>query len=151
MIDQHVKMAELLPIMLEGLANGQEVKLSPMGISMLPMLRQGIDSVILSPLPQKLKKYDLPLYQRDNGQFVLHRIVKAGDDYTCMGDNQFAEEKGIRHDQMIAVVTSFTRGEKKHSVKEFPYRLYCRLWYHSRHLRHFWRRGVGFLYRRLHK
>lgn len=151
MIDQHVKMAELLPIMLEGLANGKEVKLSPMGISMLPMLRQGIDSVILSPLPQKLKKYDLPLYRRDNGQFVLHRIVKAGDDYTCMGDNQFAEETGIRHDQMIAVVTSFTRGEKKHSVEEFPYRLYCSLWYHSRHLRHFWRRGIGFLYRRLHK
>jgi len=151
MIDQHVKMAELLPIMLEGLAYGKEVKLSPMGISMLPMLRQGIDSVILSPLPQKLKKYDLPLYRRDNGQFVLHRIVKAGDDYTCMGDNQFAEETGIRHDQMIAVVTSFTRGEKKHSVEEFPYRLYCRLWYHCRHLRKFERRCLGWLRRKLGK
>ena len=144
-------LAELMPIIKEKLSLGQSVSIFPNGTSMLPMLRQGIDSVILSPLPQKLKKYDLPLYRRDNGQFVLHRIVKAGDDYTCMGDNQFAKEKGIRYDQMIAVVTGFTRGEKKHSVEEFPYRLYCRLWYHSRHLRHFWRRGIGFLYRRLHK
>ena len=30
----------------------------PGGVSMLPMLRQGLDQVVLSPLPEKLKKYD---------------------------------------------------------------------------------------------
>ena len=116
---------------------------------MLPMLRQGIDSVVLSPLPEQLKKYDLPLYQRSSGQFVLHRIVEVGDSYTCLGDNQFEKEPGIRHDQMIAVVTAFTRGDKRHSVNEPGYWLYCRVWYHSRHIRHFWRRGVGWLGRHL--
>lgn len=116
---------------------------------MLPMLRQGIDAVVISPLPKRLCKYDLPLYQRENGQYVLHRIVKAGDTYTCVGDNQFQLESGLRQDQMIAVVTAFTRGNAKHSVKEPGYWLYCRLWHYSRPVRKFWRRCVGWLRRHM--
>ena len=77
---------------------------------MMPMIRQGIDNVILTAAPERLKKYDLPLYQRGNGQYVLHRIVEAGECYTCVGDNQFELERGLRHDQMIAVMVAFTRG-----------------------------------------
>ena len=116
---------------------------------MLPMLRQGIDSVVLAPVPGKLRKYDLPLYRRENGKYVLHRIVDAGCTYTCMGDNQFVPEPGLRQDQMIAVVTAFYRGEKKHSVSEPGYRLYCRIWHYSRPLRKFWRRGMGWIRRHL--
>jgi len=116
---------------------------------MLPMIRQEIDSVVLSPLPERLKKYDLPLYQRDNGKFVLHRIVEAGETYTCIGDNQFQMESGLRHDQMIAVVTSFFRGDREISCKAWHYRLYCRFWHYSRPVRHFWRRGIGWLRRHL--
>ena len=113
----------------------------PRGISMLPMLRQGLDSVVLSPVPGKLKKYDLPLYQRENGKYILHRIIGAGTTYTCMGDNQFVEEPGIRQEQLLAVVTGFYRGETYHSVDEPAY--------YSRPLRRFWRRGVRFLRRKL--
>lgn len=140
---------ELMPLMEECLAAGKSFRFSPRGISMLPMLRQGKDSVVLSPLPEKLRKYDIPLYRRDNGKYVLHRIIEAGETYTCIGDNQFSAEGGIRPDQMIAVVTEFYRGEKKHSVNGIFYKLYCRLWHLSRPLRHFWRRGIGFLRRHL--
>ena len=143
------QMAQLMPLIRERLEAGQTVRFSPMGVSMLPMLRQGIDSVVLSPVPEKLKKYDLPLYQRDDGKFILHRIVQVGDTYTCMGDNQFAAEKGLRRDQMIALVTGFYRGETYHSVQEPAYRFYCRVWHYSRPLRHFWRRGMNFLWRKL--
>ena len=98
-----------MPLIQERLAAGDRVSFYPRGTSMLPMLRQGRDSVELSPLPQKLKKYDLPMYRRDNGQFVLHRVVAVSDSCTCMGDNQFEPEPGLRHDQMIALVTAFTR------------------------------------------
>ena len=118
---------------------------------MLPMLRQGIDSVVLSPVPETLEKYDLPLYQRDDGKYILHRIVEVGQTYTCIGDNQFDYEAGVRHDQIIAVVTAFTRGQRMHSVNEIPYRLYCRVWHHSRGIRHFWRRGIGWLKRKFAK
>lgn len=139
----------LIPLIREMLAAGHSVRFSPRGTSMLPMLRQGIDSVTLSPLPEKLEKYDLPLYQRDNGQYVLHRVIGVGTDYTCMGDNQFDPETGLRHDQMIALVTGFTRGKKEHSVTELGYRLYCRLWHYSRYPRSVWRRGKNWLRRHL--
>lgn len=142
-------MDSLVPLFLERLAAGQKVKFSPQGVSMLPMLRQGIDTVTLSPLPDRLKKYDLPLYRRDDGKYILHRVVDVGDTYTCVGDNQFVLEHGLRHDQMIALVTGFTRGEKEHSVTELPYRLYCGLWHYSRPFRHFIRRAKGWVRRHL--
>lgn len=139
----------LMPLCRERLAAGQKIRFSPRGTSMLPMLRQGIDTVTLAPLPEKLRKYDLPLYQRDNGQYVLHRVVKAGETYTCVGDNQFVLEPDLRHDQMIALVVAFTRGDREYSVSNLRYRLYCRLWHHSRPLRHFYRRAKGWLRRHL--
>lgn len=150
-VEYQVKMDDLMPLFREQLDAGKTVKFSPRGISMLPMLRQGIDSVVLSPVPEKLKKYDLPLYQRDDGKYILHRIVEAGQTYTCIGDNQFDYETGVRHDQVIAVVTSFTRGQRLHSVNELPYRLYCRIWHYSRPVRHFWRRGISWLKRHIRK
>ena len=115
----------------------------------MPMLRQGIDNVILTAAPPTLKKYDLPLYQRKGGQYVLHRIVEAGETYTCIGDNQFELERGLHHDQMIAVMVAFTRAGKRYSADSTAYRFYCRFWHYSRPIRHFWRRGIGWLRRHL--
>lgn len=142
------KMEDLMPLILESLRQGQSVRFFPRGTSMMPMLRQQIDSVVISPIPGKLKKWDIPFYKRDNGQYTLHRIVEVSDTYTCMGDNQFQQEPGIRQDQLIAVVTGFYRGEKYHAVNEPLYRGYCYLWNYSRPLRRFWRRGIGYLRRK---
>ena len=144
-----VTMEELIPLIQESLSVGQSVRLSPRGVSMLPMLRQGIDSVVLSPISGRLKKYDLPLYRRDDGKYVLHRIIAVGDTYTCIGDNQFMEEKGIRQDQIIAVVTAFYRGEKFWDTKDSAYQLYCRGWHYSRSFRRVCKRGTNWLRRHL--
>lgn len=140
---------ELMPVMRDRLASGQSIRFSPQGTSMLPMLRQDMDSVVITSPQVRLKKYDIPLYQRSNGRYILHRIVEVGDTYTCMGDNQFVKERGIRHQQVIAVVTSFYRGEREYKTETLSYQMYCRLWYHSRHIRHFWRRGIGWLDRHI--
>lgn len=148
-VEKQYRLEDLMPLIREQLAAGKTVRFSPRGTSMLPMLRQGKDQVVLSPLPEKLKKYDLPLYQRKNGQFVLHRIVGVGDTYTCLGDNQFDTEPGLGHDQMISLVTAFTRNGREIPVTAWHYRLYCRLWYHSRSIRQFYRRGINWLRRHL--
>ena len=135
----------LLPLIEEQLNNGQSVRFTPNGVSMLPMLRDGQDQVLLSPLPPHLKKYDLPLYRRENGQFVLHRIVGTGETYTCIGDNQFLLEHGLRREQMIGLVTEFTRNGKTYKVTDLSYRLYCRFWHYSR----FPRRAYRAIKRRL--
>lgn len=149
LIEREVRLEYLMPMIREYLSAGKNVTFSPQGYSMLPMIRQGKDSVVISPLPEKLRKYDLPLYQRDDGHFILHRVVKVADTYTCIGDNQFDYEPGVRHDQLIAIVTGFYREGKYWSVTDPRYRIYCRLRHYSRPLRHLWRRGKGWLKRHL--
>ena len=141
------RLDELIPLIRERLSDGQSVTFSPKGTSMLPMLRQGIDTVEISSISGRLKKYDLPLYLRDNGQYVLHRIVEVGETYTCIGDNQFVLEPGLRQDQMIALVSAFTRGGKRIKVSDPKYQMYCRIWCASRPVRHVWFRIRSVLYR----
>jgi hypothetical protein len=138
-VNKKVHLEDWMPLIRETLAAGKNVEFSPRGTSMLPMLRQGMDRVVLSPLPEKLQKYDLPLYQRENGQYVLHRIVKVGETITCIGDNQIDREEGLLESQMIGLVTAFYRGNKKVSVADWRYWLYCRIWPVSRPARRAWR------------
>ena len=145
--DQTYRFEDLLPLIREQVALGGSVRIAPRGTSMMPMLRQGQDTVVLSPVPERLRKYDIPFYRRDNGQFVLHRIVAVGETYTCIGDNQFELEPGIRKEQMIAVVSAFNRGGREIPVTNLGYRCYCRLWHYSRPVRYVWRRALGWLRR----
>lgn len=134
----------------ECLAAGHGVRyLHFRGVSMLPMLRQGIDSVELKPLPQRLKKYDLPIYRTSGGKYVMHRIVKVkADHYICRGDNTYHDEV-ICHEQMLGVVSVFRRGEKRIEVDAPGYRLYCRLWVAIYPLRKFYIRCKNWLYRHI--
>lgn len=144
MSDTSVRLAQLLPLMQERLAQGESVKFTPQGTSMRPMIYGGRDQVVLSPLPEKLKKYDLPLYRRQDGQFVLHRIVRVGETYTCVGDNQYILEEGVPQEWMLALATGFVRKGKFYSMTCLRYRIYCRLWHWTRPIRRFglWCRNI---------
>ena len=133
---KNIQLEQLMPMIKQCLDDGQNVSFMPNGISMLPMLKPGVDKVTLSPITGRLKKYDIPLYQRRNGQYILHRIVKTGIDYACCGDNQYVVEKGLAQDQMIAVVTAFTHKGRVVSVNDRRYKMYCRYWCISRPFRH---------------
>jgi hypothetical protein len=126
--EKQVTLEELMPLIREQLAGGQTVTFFPHGVSMLPLFREGKDSVTLSSPPKKLKKYDIALYQRQNGQYVLHRVARCGDTYTFIGDNQFVFEKNIQNEQIIAICTAFTRNGKRISANAFRWRLYAVLW-----------------------
>ena len=132
---------ELMQLVREQVALGQVIRYLPFrGKSMLPMLREGKDSVELSPLPEKLKKYDLPVYQYPSGKDVMHRVVDVKDGYyVCNGDNLLQMEK-IYPEQLIAIVTAFTRNGKRIEVTDRGYMAYCRFWCAVRPIRHFARR-----------
>lgn len=129
-----MRMEEIMPLLHERIEAGQQVRFMPMGTSMLPMLHPGRDSVTLTGLSTGLCKYDVALYQRENGNYVLHRIVRTGDVYTCVGDNQFVLER-VLPQQMIAKVVAFTHNGRDYSVNATKYRIYCRLWHWTRPLR----------------
>ena len=123
-----IPMEELSELILLQLKNGGRARLTVTGSSMAPMLQHRRDTVELIPVAGPQKKGELILYRRDNGQYVLHRIVKVvKDGYICCGDNQAMREP-VRHDQLIAVVDGFIRKGKKYTRKDFDYLLYKAVW-----------------------
>lgn len=122
-----VSLDAVFPIMKETLEGGGNVTFKPCGISMLPLLRQGIDSVRLQKPTGSLKRLDIIFYRRANGQFVLHRIVgKNKNGYILRGDNQVENEYNIQTDSVIAVATHIVRGNKEISCNSALYKLYAR-------------------------
>ena len=128
MNEKQVTLDELMPLIREQLAAGQTVTFFPHGVSMLPLIREGRDSVTLSAPPKRLKKYDVALFQRANGQYILHRVVRCGETYTFVGDNQVHLEKNVQQEQIIAICTAFSRDGKRISAQAFGLRLYAVLW-----------------------
>lgn len=100
------------------------------GDSMLPLLREGKDLLIISAKPAgRLKKYDVPLYKRDSGQYVLHRILKVREnDYVICGDNRWKREYGIKDSYIIGVLSAVIRNGKKIPVTNRGYLCYVHIW-----------------------
>ena len=99
------------------------------GDSMEPLIIQGRDLLIISAVNGRLKKYDVPLYKRDSGQYVLHRILKVRkDDYVICGDNRWQREYGITDRHIIGVLTGIVRNGKEISANDKKYRLYVHIW-----------------------
>ena len=100
------------------------------GDSMLPLIRQGRDLLLISRKPEgRLNQYDVPLYRRDSGQYVLHRILQVRkDDYVLCGDNRWQRETGISDRHIIGVLTAVIRDGKQLPVTDWRYRLYVHLW-----------------------
>lgn len=108
--------------------NGEFIA-TPVGTSMWPLLRNRRDTVHLVKYDGKLKKYDLPIYKRANGEQVMHRCIDIRPDgYVMCGDNQTMKEFGVQDEQIIAVAKGIYKDEKYFSCDAFLYRVYVRLW-----------------------
>lgn len=118
------------------------------GDSMLPLIRQGRDLLIIEPRRGRLKKYDVPLYRRDSGQYVLHRVLQVREnDYVLCGDNRWSKKYDITDRQILGVLTAVVRNGKELPVTDWRYRLYVRLWCDLFPLRAFLLKGLHVLKR----
>ena len=61
-------MSEMVGLIQEVISDGGEFRLYPKGTSMLPLIKQGKDSVVLVK-PSLLSVLDIGLYRRKNGQY----------------------------------------------------------------------------------
>lgn len=108
------------------------------GTSMLPLLRERRDLLIIGPKPEgRLKMWDVPLFRRDDGKYVMHRVLWVRhQDYLMCGDNQWRVERGITDRHIIGVLEAVKRNghvlpvrpTAEHPVVPFRYRLYVALW-----------------------
>lgn len=113
----------------EILARDGQLVYTNVGDSMLPLIRQGRDLLVIKPKTGRLKKYDIPLYRRDSGQYVLHRILKVRpDDYVICGDNRWSREYGITDRHIVGVLTAIIRDGKEIPMTDWRLRLYAHLW-----------------------
>ncbi len=119
---------ELIYLMDEAFTNGLKFELPVNGTSMLPLLHTG-DFVLLEDIKvAKLKKRDVVLYQRTNGQYVLHRIYKKrGETCTMLGDNQLRKEL-INEKLIVAKMVEYSHNQQKVTTKDIKYRLYSFIW-----------------------
>lgn len=116
---------------------GHPVIAQTVGDSMEPLLRQGETQVVLMPLSGALKRGDLPLYQRPDGQYVLHRVVAVRQGvYYTRGDNRYGEER-VEPDWMLGVASDVIRDGKTTPVTDPAYQRYVKLRLASYPLRHF--------------
>ena len=124
-----IQLSDYEGLIREVLASGGEFRLYPHGTSMLPLLRQGWDSVSLRQVDGPIRKGDILFYQRPDGSFVLHRVrAVTPNGLTMMGDNQTLPEPGVSPDWVIGRVTRIFRDDKEVTCNGFGYRLYRTLW-----------------------
>lgn len=144
-------LAEIISLQLD---TGGKANLTVTGSSMLPMLHDRKDSVTLVPADGKQQKGDVILYRRENGRYILHRIIDADQDgYICCGDNQAVKEP-VSRERVIAVVDGFTRKGRVYTTAAAGYRLYTALWVGLFPLRPYYiklRRRIGRLRRKIQK
>lgn len=120
------ELAKLLSLQME---SGGVARLVVTGSSMHPTLRHRKDAVFLRPVERELRRGDLILYRRNNGQFVLHRIISKPkeDAFFCSGDNQWQIEK-VEASQVIAVTDGFIRNGKSYREDHPGYRAWVGFW-----------------------
>lgn len=126
-MSEKISLNEMEPLIRETLDKNREVSFVSAGRSMLPIIRDRKDTVTLVKPKKNIKAGDVVFYQRDNGRFILHRVmyVNAGT-YVMRGDNQWDNEYNVRRDQIIGVLKSIERNGKVHNVTDRDYLMYVR-------------------------
>lgn len=111
------------------LEDGQEVSMIVTGNSMRPFLKHRRDKICMKKTDRKLRKGDIVFYRRENGQYVMHRILKCGDQsYTLLGDGQIVPESGIRQEQIFARITKVQVRGKWIGPENFRWRFFEHIW-----------------------
>lgn len=108
---------------------------------MEPLLHNRKSTVVIEKKRNTLKKYDVALFCRPTGEYVLHRVIKVMDKaYLICGDNRVYKEY-VPEEWVIGVMTGYFENESNYYVscsgEEYRRYLkklkvqYARLWLNS--------------------
>lgn len=127
-----IPMSDLAELLQLQIREGGIAVLTVTGSSMVPMLENRRDKVWLTRLIQAPKRGDVILYRRENGQYVLHRVIQSEDvlGCVCCGDNDWKTEL-VHKTDIMGIVRQFTHRGRVCTVQNWKYRLYAWLWTRS--------------------
>ena len=121
------------------------------GRSMKPLIREGLDFVVISKPDREIRPYDIVIYEREDcdtvapmptedcapvkKEYVLHRVIKKdGDELIILGDNCITCEH-VPAESIIGVMTGLLRNGRIVDFEGAGYRAYVNLWVRPRRLR----------------
>lgn len=97
------------------------------GDSMEPLLHNRKSTIVIEKTSDALKKYDVALFRRPTGEYVLHRVLKVRDkDYLICGDNRTYMEP-VPKEWVFGVMTGFYPDESGRLIS-------CEDWEYQRYL-----------------
>ena len=97
------------------------------GVSMMPLLRERRDLVMIRRITRPLRRNDAVLFLRPDGAYVLHRIIRVCGNgwYRIAGDNCIGSEL-VPEERIIGILTEVIRDGRHISVNSAEYRRYLR-------------------------
>ena len=126
---------EYMKVVRSILEEGKEVPLVVTGNSMMPFLIDRRDQVLIKRIERPLKKGDIAFFQRENGQYIMHRIhFMRKDDRTgenqfyFIGDGQKNIEGPIKETQIFGVITGVLRKGKYLDEHTFTWGFFENIW-----------------------
>ena len=112
---------EYMKVVRSILEEGKEVPLVVTGNSMMPFLIDRRDQVLIKRIERPLKKGDIAFFQRENGQYIMHRIH-------FIGDGQKNIEGPIKETRIFGVITGVLRKGKYLDEHTFTWRFFENIW-----------------------
>ena len=95
------------------------------GVSMLPMLKNRRDTIVVLPKTERLKPLDVALYKRGEA-YILHRVLEVKENgYIIRGDNCYSDEN-VPESAVIGVLSEFFRKGKHYYCTDEKYLKYVR-------------------------
>lgn len=109
------------------------------GTSMVPMLRDRQDTIVIMPVNKPLKKYDVVLYKTET-KYVLHRILQIQDKYYIIQGDNCTQKEIVMKEQIVGILVGACRDNREINMKSLKYRCYARNWHKIQSLRQIIRR-----------
>lgn len=127
-LSDRMRFEDFVPVARELLENGGEYSFEVPNSDMMPTLRDFYDTVTVMKPNKKPKKDDVVLYRKDDGEYVVSRIVYInGETYSLSCDGTDKTDYNIVQDQIIGVMTSFSRKEKRIDTDNKYYQYYLKV------------------------
>jgi len=121
-----VSNSELFQEVAEMVASGHRVEIVGKGNSMFPLIRGGIDKIVLQKTDDfSLEKGNLLLVRLSNANYVLHRVKKYNiSTVTLQGDGNLRVVETCNVEDIIAEAVEVIRGKKRIVKGSFAWKLF---------------------------
>ena len=99
------------------------------GTSMLPLIKEGRDLLVIEAPTYPICKYDIVLSKRPSGRYLLHRVIKVCNNgtYIIAGDNSWKSDTVTEH-SIVGVMTGLIRNSNSINLSSPLYRLLTIIW-----------------------